>query len=61
MVDCEVCVKGMETYSIKEAKSKEDAIIQAIDYFMDDDMYYGTEEAENVTKEDCEIMWYEEY
>lgn len=61
MGNYDICVKGMETYTIRGAKSKKDAIIQAIDYFMDDDMYYGTEEAENVTENDCEIMWYEEY
>lgn len=60
MGDYEICVKGMETYTIKHAESKEDAIAQAIDCFKDDDMYYGSEEAENVTEDDCEIIWYEE-
>ena len=26
----------------------------------DDDMYYGSEEAENVTENDCEIVWFKE-
>lgn len=61
MGDYDICVMSMETYTIKGAKSEEDAISQAIDYFKDDDMYYGTEEAENVTENDCEIVWFEEY
>lgn len=61
MGDYDVNVKGLCTYEIKGAKSEEDAIQQAIDYFCDDDEFYGSEEAENVTEDDCEIMWYEEY
>lgn len=56
----EICVMGLETYIVRNAKSEEDAIIQAIDYFKDDDMWYGSEEAENVTEDDCEIVWFEE-
>lgn len=55
----QVCVKNMETYSV-EANSEEDAIVQAIDYFCDDDEYYGSEFTENVAKEDCEIVGWEE-
>ena len=55
----EICVMNKETYRIEYAKSKEDAIIQAIDFFKDDDEFFGTEEAENVTEDDCEIVWYE--
>lgn len=54
----DVCVLGKETY-IVYAKSERDAIIKAIDKFNDDDMYYGTEEAENVTEDDCEIVYFE--
>ena len=60
MGDYDVCVKGMETYTIRGAKSKQDAIVQAIDCFINDDLYYGTKEVDNVTKEDCEIVWFEE-
>jgi hypothetical protein len=55
----EVSVKNMETYSV-EADSEEEAIIQAIDYFCDDDEYYGSEFAENVAEEDCEIVGWED-
>lgn len=44
-----------------EASSEEEAIIKAIDCFADDDMYYGTEEADKVTESDCHVMWFEEY
>lgn len=60
MGNYEVCVMGIETYTIKNAESEEDAIIQAMDCFFNDDEYYGSEEAENVTEEDCEIVWFEE-
>lgn len=55
----EVCVMDMETYTVT-AESEEDAIIEAIDCFKNDDEYYGSEEAENVTEEDCVIMCFEE-
>lgn len=61
MGDYEINVKGLCTYDIKGAESEEEAIIQAIDYFCDDDLFYGTEATENVTEDDCVIMWYEEY
>lgn len=61
MGDYEICVKEIETYIIHCAKSKTDAIKQAIDCFKDDDMYYGSEEAENVTENDCEVIWFEGY
>ena len=51
----------METYTICEAESEEDAIMQAIDCFKDDDMHHGADYTESVTEEDCEIMWSEEY
>lgn len=54
----EVCVLNMETYTVY-AKSESDAIDKAITDFMNDDMFYGTEEAENVTEEDCEIVYFE--
>ena len=56
----EVSVMGLESYEV-EANSEEEAIITAIDYFKDDDLYCGTKEANNVTEEDCFIMWFEEY
>lgn len=61
MFNVDVNVKGLCTYEIKEVKSIEKAIIRAIDYFCDDDEFYGTPETENVTEADCEVMWYEEY
>lgn len=54
----DVCVLNMETYTVY-AKSEDDAIVKAIDKFMDDDMHYGTKEAENVTEADCEIVDFE--
>lgn len=61
MGNYDVCVKNMETYTICEAESEEDAIMQAIDCFKDDDMHHGADYTESVTEEDCEIMWSEEY
>lgn len=61
MGDYDINVKGLCTYEIKGAKSEKDGIQQAIDYFCDDDEFYGTEEAENVTENDCEILWKDEY
>ena len=55
----EICVKGLETYTIFNAKSEKDAMVQAIDYFCDDDEWYGSEETEKVTEDDCEIKWFE--
>lgn len=60
MGEYEVSVMGLESYKV-EADSEEEAIIKAIDSFINDDMYWGTEEADRVTEEDCRIMWYEEY
>jgi hypothetical protein len=60
MGEYEVSVMGMESYKV-EAESEEDAIIKAIDCFANDDMYWGTEEADKVTEADCFVMWYEEY
>ena len=45
---------------IRGAKSEADAIVQAIDCFKDDDIHYGADYTENVTKDDCEIIWFEE-
>lgn len=57
MRDYDINVKGLCTYTIKEAKSEEEAIIQAIDDFCNDDMFYGDKVTENVTKDDCVIDW----
>lgn len=57
MRDYDVNVKGLCTYTIKEAETEEEAIIRAINCFKDDDLYYDTEEAENVTEDDCIIDW----
>lgn len=60
MGEYEISVMGMESYKV-EAETKEEAIIKAIDCFANDDLYYGTEEADKVTEADCFVMWYEEY
>ena len=57
MRDYDINVKGLCTYTIKEAESKEEAITQAIDDFCNDDLFWGTEEAENITEDDCTIDW----
>ena len=57
MRDYDINVKGLCTYTIREAESEQEAIIQAIDYFCDDDAFYCTEETENVTEDDCYIDW----
>ena len=51
-IEYEVCVKNKETYTVW-AKSDEEAIVQAIDDFFNDDLFYG----EEATEEDCEIVW----
>lgn len=58
MRDYDINVKGLCTYTIKEAESEEEAITQAIDYFCNDDLFWGTEETENVTENDCTIDWF---
>ena len=57
MRDYDINVKGLCTYTIIEAESEEEAIIQAIDNFCNDDLFWDTEEAENVTEDDCTIDW----
>lgn len=57
MGDYDINVKGLCTYEIRGAKSREDAIAQAIDNLFNDDEFYGTE----ATEDDCEVMWFEEY
>ena len=54
--DYEVSVLGLETYWVMDANSEEEAIDKAIDLFRDDDLYYDTEEAENVTEKDCRVV-----
>ena len=61
MGDYDINVKGLCIYEIREAESREDAIIQAIEYFCNDDLFLGTDEADNVTEDDCTIMWFKEY
>ena len=58
MRDYDINVKGLCTYTIREAESEEYAIIQAIDDFCNDDLFWGTEDAESVTEDDCVIEWY---
>ena len=60
MGEYEISVMGMESYKV-EAETEKEAIIKAIDCFANDDLYYGTEEADKVTEADCFVMWYEEY
>lgn len=57
MGDYEINVKGLCTYTIKNAESEEAAIKQAIDNLFNDDEFYGTE----ATEEDCEVIWFKEY
>lgn len=57
MRDYWINVKGLCTYTINGAESEEEAIMQAIDYFQDDDMFYGTKVAENVQPQDCIVDW----
>lgn len=57
MRDYDINVKGLCTYTIREMESEEKAIIQAIDNFCNDDLFYGTKETENVTEDDCTIDW----
>lgn len=54
-----ICVKEKESY-IVIAETDMDAFIKAIDLFKDDDMYYDMEETENVTTNNCKIIWKEE-
>lgn len=61
MGDYVICVKDMATYTIIGAKSEKDAINKAIKYFRNDEENIDSEEVEDVTKEDCEIISFEEY
>ena len=54
-----ICIKEKESY-IVIAETDMDAFIKAIDLFKDDDMYYDMEETENVTTNNCKIIWKEE-
>ena len=49
-------VMEMESYEVW-ARTEEEAFEKAIDCFRDDDEYYGSEEAENVTVNDCIVEW----
>lgn len=60
MVRYDICVKNMEHYEFNAKDNDEKAKIIALDYFKDDDEYYGSEEAENATIDDCEIWSKEE-
>lgn len=55
----EINVKGLESY-IVIADDDATAIVKAIDYFKDDDLYYDSEEADDVTENDCKIICKEE-
>lgn len=57
MRDYDINVKGLCTYTIREAESKEAAVVQAIDNFCNDDAFYNEEVTENVTEDDCAIDW----
>lgn len=58
MRDYDINVKELCTYTIRGAKSEQEAIIRAIDDFCNDDMFYGKKVTENVTEDDCVIDWY---
>lgn len=60
MKNYEINVMNLCTYTIRGAESEEEAIIKAMDCFYDDDEFYGSEEAENVTEADCRVVWEEE-
>ena len=60
MYKYDICVKNLEHYEIY-ANSDEEAILQAIDNFTNDDEWIGSEEAECVTENDCEIYSCEEW
>lgn len=54
-----IVVMGTETYDVY-AETEEEAFRKALDCFADDDLYYGSEEAERATIDDCEVVWVEE-
>lgn len=57
LCDYEINVKGLCSYTIREARSEEEAIMQVIDDLFNDDLFYGTE----ATPDECEIVWVKEY
>ena len=57
MRDYIINIKGLCSYTVKEVKSEDEAIIQAIDDFRNDDLFWGTEVAESVTIDDCTVDW----
>lgn len=58
MRDYDINVKCLCTYTIKEAESKEAAIVEAIDSFCNDDLFWGSDETKNVSEDDCVIEWF---
>ena len=56
----EVSVKGLSTYKVYADNDKE-AKVKAIDCFFDDDEFYGLELTENVSEDECEIVWKEDF
>ena len=59
MGNYEISVMGKETYFIYGAENKTKAIQEAIEYFQNDDLFVGSREAEHVTEDDCEVVWFE--
>lgn len=56
----EVSVKGLSTYKVY-ADNDEEAKLKAIDCFFDDDLFYGLEITENVSEDECKIVWKGDY
>ena len=54
-----IAVMKMETYDVY-AETENEAFLKALDCFADDDLFYGSEQAENATIDDCEVVWVEE-
>lgn len=57
----EISVKGLTTYTVKGARTLKEAFTEAINYFINDDLFYDTPEADEVSEKDCRIVDYESY
>lgn len=57
----EVSVKGLETYTVKGARTLKEAFTEAINYFINDDLFYNSPEADKVSEKDCHVVDYESY
>lgn len=57
----EISVKGLTTYTVKGARPLKEAFTEAINYFINDDLFYNSPEADEVSEKDCTVADCESY